>query len=191
MVLGWCAIIRGTDALSRLTSEKSSWILFFLSQIGAEALCGDPLCCRSQPGDGELTKRPAKWIGDYQCDSPAALVREVIRYAHEIAPNPDFIMSTGDLPPHDLWSLEGHAPAVRAEQFIADSLLNYTVLDVPVYMSIGNHENPTSNYFPSRDVPGTNITWLYKSVRGSVFSHASFRTSARQPMASMADSNSI
>eukprot|EP00158_Paraphelidium_tribonemae_P004517 Partr_v1_DN26801_c0_g1_i1_m40276 putative Sphingomyelin phosphodiesterase len=142
----------------------SDWHFDSEYQVGLEADCDEPLCCRPlyghvQPFD---IKKPAGMFGEYKCDTPAVLASSVLAKARELYPNYDFVIMTGDLPPHDIWATS-HGSVVEAERVVADDL-HASFSNITVYMAIGNHEADPPNSFPSFQTPDTDITWLYKSL---------------------------
>jgi hypothetical protein len=71
-------------------------------------------------------------------------------------------MGNRDLPPHDVW-VSSQQSVERAEQQVAKQLKKaFVPKNKTVYMSIGNHESPLPNAFPTTNVPDTNITDLYE-----------------------------
>ncbi|XP_061098949.1 acid sphingomyelinase-like phosphodiesterase 3a [Conger conger] len=86
-------------------------------------------------------------FGDYLCDSPYELIQSAFRFMREEDPNPDFMIWTGDSPPH-----------VPAEKLSTDlviriiSNMTHTIReffpDLPVYPALGNHD-----YWPQDQLP--------------------------------------
>lgn len=118
---------------------------------------GEPICCRSHSKRGSSDNRAGKWgsSDDVYCDIPpktfADLLRHVcksngIRSAARHDPNTrspyslpiDFILFTGDLPPHDLW-LENVDSVYNSINFMIDAIEQYFP-NTTIIFAIGNHE---------------------------------------------------
>jgi sphingomyelin phosphodiesterase len=95
---------------------------------GSNTNCGKPLCCR----DGVGTAGP--W-GDYNCDVPYQTMEAALRQLATF--EPEFIMWTGDTPPHNVWNqsyeYNGH--------YITEGvkLVREVFPDIKVYPALGNH----------------------------------------------------
>ncbi|KAJ8312503.1 hypothetical protein KUTeg_009876 [Tegillarca granosa] len=80
-------------------------------------------------------------------------------------PKFDYIIFTGDLPPHNIWN------QTKMDQIT--SLQTYTRLmkkylpDKIIYNTMGNHESAPVNSFPPPTIKGQNMTWLYSAVAES------------------------
>ena len=86
------------------------------------------------------TRRAAGIFGDFNCDAPRSLLVDMYDYAANRAGLPpiDYVLWTGDIPPHDVW--ESSRPSYTAlmedqAQLLADYFPNAVVLG-----AIGNHE---------------------------------------------------
>nr|XP_023022925.1 sphingomyelin phosphodiesterase-like [Leptinotarsa decemlineata] len=72
---------------------------------GSNADCGEPLCCRLTNGLANTKEQAAGKWGDYRkCDSPKITVDNMLDHIQETHPDIDYILWTGDLPPHDIWN---------------------------------------------------------------------------------------
>ena len=100
---------------------------------GAATDCGLPLCCRAEyPGTGS-----AGPFGDYNCDIPYATLASGIEAISAL--KPDFVLWTGDNPPHNVWN---QSQAYNMQYITeANALLeNYFKPGVTaVYPTLGNH----------------------------------------------------
>ncbi|KAI1897483.1 hypothetical protein AGOR_G00083740 [Albula goreensis] len=86
-------------------------------------------------------------FGDFMCDSPYKLIQSAFQFMRELEPLPDFIIWTGDSPPH-----------VPAEKLSTDLVIHiitnmtYTIReffpDLPVYPALGNHDYWPQDQFP-------------------------------------------
>lgn len=133
---------------------------------GFEADCNEPICCRQPPelftGGGSLIRRAAGRYGDFHCDTPTEMAAAILKKSLGVVPDIRFVIMTGDLPPHDIWR-ETQQSVREAEGAVAKAL-KQNFRNTKVYMAIGNHENSQSNYFPSRNISGADVTWLYRSL---------------------------
>lgn len=114
----------------------------------SNAVCGEPLCCRaSSPGSGSEFLNPrnrAGFWGDYRdCDVPLRTVEETFRFIRNNHPDIDYILWTGDIPPHDIWN------QTKQSQFelfdVAANLFNKYFGDIPIFPVVGNHESLPMN----------------------------------------------
>ena len=112
--------------------------------VGLEADCGEPLCCR--PPNPVATRRAAGTFGDFNCDAPRSLLVDMYDYAANRAGLPpiDYVLWTGDIPPHDVW--ESSRPSYTAlmedqAQLLADYFPNAIVLG-----AAGNHESAPARF---------------------------------------------
>eukprot|EP00698_Gefionella_okellyi_P007656 TRINITY_DN1871_c0_g1_i3.p1 TRINITY_DN1871_c0_g1~~TRINITY_DN1871_c0_g1_i3.p1 ORF type:complete len:585 (+),score=87.29 TRINITY_DN1871_c0_g1_i3:239-1756(+) len=133
--------------------------LHFDSQYseGAVVDCGRPLCCRSLYGEGNGTNAAPKW-GSYHCDANILLVHALLEQVQKLQPQPDFIIWTGDLPPHDVW-IESQDTQLTAARLLADAFKTY-LPNATILPAMGNHEGFPVNSFPA---PPAN-SWLYDGL---------------------------
>ncbi|XP_043597196.1 sphingomyelin phosphodiesterase isoform X1 [Bombus pyrosoma] len=133
-------------------------------QEGANADCNEPLCCRLTNGAPQTpAARAGRW-GDYRkCDTPKRTVEHMLKHIADTHSDIDYILWTGDLPPHDVWN------QTREENL---KVLHETVTQliemfpgIPIFPALGNHESAPVNSFPPPFVPKENdISWLYDSL---------------------------
>lgn len=125
--------------------------------VGANSACGEPLCCRTFDGIAP-NGSGAAYYGDYNCDTPLQTVESLFYHISALNPPPDFILYTGDDPPHDIWeqSRDGNLLAIT-------TLFSYMAKyfpDIPVLPTLGNHES-----FPVNQYEGPPAdSWLYDPV---------------------------
>ena len=130
---------------------------------GSEADCGDPLCCRKAQSRNEKVKNPAGYWGTKgKCDTPYRTVDHLLSTISQ--QEVDYIIWTGDLPPHDDWE-QTRDIQLNHLQNLTDQLLHH-LPGVPVYPSLGNHESFPVNSFPPRYIEDVenNISWLYDKL---------------------------
>lgn len=133
-------------------------------EAGTNNNCGDPLCCRRTSGKPKSRKDRAGYWGDYgKCDTPRRLIEsmnENIAYLH---PDIDYIIWTGDLPPHDVWNQtkEGNLHVIRET---VKQLLDYFPY-TPIFPALGNHESSPVNSFAPPYVAGDyGVEYLYNEL---------------------------
>lgn len=98
------------------------------------AYCGYPLCCREAFGSGD-----AGFWGMYNCDTPPhTLVNMLQFWNHSLTPLPDFVVYTGDNPPHDVWE-QSRGENLNVSRFLFDSMQEQ-VPGLLVLPAVGNHE---------------------------------------------------
>jgi sphingomyelin phosphodiesterase len=86
---------------------KSSYTFAHLSDIhldfyytpGSESECDLPLCCRTGTGTGNNS---AGYWGGLVCDIPVRTLEAALQQLSTLSP--EFIIVTGDYPPHDVWN---------------------------------------------------------------------------------------
>jgi len=129
---------------------------------GSNAVCGEPLCCRADSPGELLPGNEAGFWGDYRvCDIPWRTVENAMATISRQHPDIDYIIWTGDLVPHDVWSTQ------REENLmIIDRLLNLVKTyfpNIPFYPTLGNHESNPVNIFAPPEVTDEqySIQWLY------------------------------
>lgn len=115
-------------------------------QEGTNNNCGLPVCCRSWNGPGES----GVW-GDYNCDLPIKTFEVGLQQLAE--QNLDFVLVTGDIPPHDVWN-QSYAYILEYQQVVSGMFEKYFP-DTPVYTMYGNH-----GAFPVNVLDMNNATWL-------------------------------
>lgn len=147
--------------------------LDFQYAMGSPVPCGEPLCCRvddnstraasfvqqSQPGK-------AGKYGDYQnCDVPIDMLDALFGHLSSIQDQFDYIIMTGDIPAHDVWSQSRTQQVSHVTAL--DKLFVQYLPNKPVYACVGNHETAPINAFPPPGVPGQDMGWLYGALAES------------------------
>lgn len=116
----------------------------------SNAVCNEPLCCRadSPPSTSSTTKvktshRAGYW-GDYRdCDVPLRLVDQTFQWIRQNHPDIEYILWTGDIPPHDIWNQTKQSQLEYID--IAGHLFDKYFSHVPIYPVVGNHESLPMN----------------------------------------------
>lgn len=127
------------------------------------AECKLPLCCR--PDNGEPTPnatKSGKW-GGWKCDTPRRTLDNLFEHLAKEHSDVDYIIWTGDLPPHDSWSFYKNDSLSVLNETVA--LFNEYFPNTPVYPALGNHEAVPPNLFPHLPVEDEfKIDWLYDDL---------------------------
>eukprot|EP00753_Platysulcus_tardus_P007634 PLAT15323.1.p1 GENE.PLAT15323.1~~PLAT15323.1.p1 ORF type:complete len:585 (-),score=266.44 PLAT15323.1:219-1973(-) len=125
--------------------------------VGSPAECSEPLCCRNDDGRVLGGRRAGVW-GDYNCDPPRNLVKHAFKTMAATAPDADFVVWTGDDPPHNIWS-QSREYNLNATHTVTN-LLSESLGDMMVFPALGNHEA-----FPVNQYHGNGQdAWLFDSL---------------------------
>ncbi|KAJ1365230.1 Sphingomyelin phosphodiesterase 2 [Parelaphostrongylus tenuis] len=121
--------------------------------IGSEAHCQldgalrtYAMCCRNYTDDVTLFGRKRKpiyvpsgpWGMPYACDIPYQTFEAAVKHISTAHSDLDYIIITGDFEAHDSWDYTQDLTRSNINN-ITDLLLQYFP-NIPVYVSIGNHE---------------------------------------------------
>lgn len=153
----------GSPTLKVLHLSDLHWDPEYLE--GSNANCHEPLCCRASSGNLTNPKDAAGYWGDYgSCDIPWRTIENTVMHMSKQHPDTDYILWTGDLIPHDVWSTTKHENI-----YIIDSLVNLLAKYFPgvtVYPTLGNHEAHPVNSFAPPEVTDEehSISWLYEEA---------------------------
>eukprot|EP01137_Pigoraptor_chileana_P002804 Opistho-2@42147 len=104
------------------------------------AHCGKFTCCRESEGPGT-----AGYWGDYSCDLPIRTISHTLDFISKMDPRPDFIIWTGDNPPHDLSEESEESQLVASS--VVGTLLRDHLSDFDIAPSLGNHEGFPANLY--------------------------------------------
>jgi sphingomyelin phosphodiesterase len=132
---------------------------------GSVVNCNEPLCCRKNSTADKHNLISAGVWGSYgKCDVSKKLIDDVFLRMAKQHPDVDFIIWTGDIPPHDIWeqTREGHVDNIR---YTTKKLLE-AFPDTPIFAAIGNHEGlPSGHFAPSwMKSQDQTIDWLYNEL---------------------------
>lgn len=109
-------------------------------------MCADPLCCREENGQAKTQSEAAGFWG-YQgkCDIPLRTLDLFVEtVVNEI--KPDFIIWTGDNPPHNPWA-KNKDEVYNITKIFTDLLYEKYQYKSPVFVSLGNHEENIADLF--------------------------------------------
>ncbi|XP_044749117.1 sphingomyelin phosphodiesterase-like isoform X2 [Coccinella septempunctata] len=131
---------------------------------GTVSNCNEPLCCRNDSTEGIPDVVTAgKWGAYAKCDSPKILIDHMLKHINEQHPDIDFILWTGDLPPHDIWrqTKESNLAIIKET---TKQMLEYFPTK-PIFPAVGNHESIPAGTFAPPWVEGENSTaWLFNEL---------------------------
>ncbi|CAH1801877.1 unnamed protein product [Owenia fusiformis] len=133
---------------------------------GSDAECGEPLCCRSNDNPAPTEARKAgKWGDIRNCDTPFRTLESMFQHiatTHKF----DYIVWTGDLPPHNVWNQTRNDQLSQIKNLTA--MLNIYFPGKAIFPAVGNHESVPVNSFPQPSITGSqNIKWLYTALADS------------------------
>jgi len=118
--------------------------------VGSNPNCGRPLCCRDGTGDAGV-------FGHYLCDIPFSTVTAIFDHLVTLTDQLDFIVWTGDNPPHNVWEQS------QADQELATRTLSQAIAksfpNTLIFPAVGNHEA-----YPSDQYVLPNTQWLLDSL---------------------------
>jgi sphingomyelin phosphodiesterase len=114
---------------------------------GSNENCDIPQCCREGTGNA------GHW-GSYKCDLPFRTFENLLSSASR--QDIDFVLWTGDTPPHDIWS-QSREYQLQYINTATEYIQKY--FDVPVYPALGNH-----GCFPVNVFDYGNEQWLTQDL---------------------------
>lgn len=143
---------------------------------GANADCGEPLCCQNDQTDVKNPSDACGYWADYRnADVPLYTLKELLNQTktHDF----DMVYFTGDIVSHRVWSTSVESN-MKSEKIFRD-LLRKTY-DVPIYHVLGNHEpHPLNFYSPNISNKNISSEWVFKSLADDVrqnFSNETIQT---------------
>ncbi|KAL0851184.1 hypothetical protein ABMA28_007036 [Loxostege sticticalis] len=132
---------------------------------GSNAECNEPLCCRASSGPVKSPSSGAGRWGDYRkCDTPKRTIDHMLKHIADTHTDIDYILWTGDLPPHDVWNQTKEENLKVLQETVAQ--MSDMFPGVPIFPALGNHEASPVNSFPPPYIssPDLNIAWLYDEL---------------------------
>ncbi|GEM07109.1 hypothetical protein Rt10032_c02g1126 [Rhodotorula toruloides] len=128
--------------------------------VGASDNCTKPICCRDYGSSsiGPHVKTPAQQFGNRKCDTPQALMDNLLAAVEKIAPNRSFTLFTGDVIDAAVWDATEERVLGGLHDFNVD-LANWstssnntsakTNVQKPIYPVLGNHDiAPVNDFAP-------------------------------------------
>ncbi|XP_018565651.1 sphingomyelin phosphodiesterase-like [Anoplophora glabripennis] len=130
---------------------------------GSPANCEEPLCCRnfSTPSINNSTVAAGRWGAYEKCDSPKILIENMLKSIATEHPDIDYIIWTGDLPPHDIWKQSKQSNIDIIKESVDQMFEIFP--ETPIFPALGNHESvPAGNFAPPwmKDEQHS-VRWLY------------------------------
>lgn len=132
---------------------------------GSNADCSEPLCCRITNGRPRHVNAAAGKWGDYRkCDMPKRTLDHMYKHIAEVHPDIDYILWTGDLPPHDIWNQTKEENLKVLKETVKQMAEVFP--GIPIFPALGNHESAPVNSFPPPYVQqvDSSIAWLYDAL---------------------------
>lgn len=134
-----------------------------LYKEGSNANCGEPLCCREASSKPLQPSDVAGPWGDYRnCDTPLRTLENMLSHinkTHKV----DYVIWTGDIPPHDIWNNTRDEAAYLLHA--VSKIIHKHFGHIPIFPALGNHESSPVNSFPMPEIKGNDsISWLYNEV---------------------------
>lgn len=133
---------------------------------GANAECKEGiLCCRHSSGRPTSPNGAAGKWGDYRkCDMPKRSLDHMYQHIATTHPDIDYILWTGDLPPHDIWNQTKEENLKILKETVKQ--MSEIFPGVPIFPALGNHESAPVNSFPPPYVKqvDSSIAWLYDAL---------------------------
>jgi sphingomyelin phosphodiesterase len=132
-------------------------------EVGSEADCGLPVCCKRSQKDSDVIRQPASKYGSMGCDCPIRALHELMELVTSMQDDIDFVIYTGDSPGHDVWEQSS-----RENLAVADTVLK--VLQerfgdsMPVFIALGNHAMFPVNLFLGPQADRCVCVWTCVSV---------------------------
>ncbi|KAK6618146.1 hypothetical protein RUM44_002597 [Polyplax serrata] len=130
---------------------------------GTWAECKEPLCCRKDNVTPNKNASLAGKYGGWKCDIPEITFDDMLTHVKKQHPDLDYILWTGDVPSHDIWSQDKN-DTLEILQKTARKLLKAfpKTLIIP---ALGNHESVPPNMQVPRPNATTNpMDWLYDQL---------------------------
>ncbi|XP_072401672.1 sphingomyelin phosphodiesterase-like [Diabrotica undecimpunctata] len=115
---------------------------------GSPANCDEPLCCRnySTPSSTEPLVSAGRWGSYNKCDSPKILIEHMLNHIALEHPDIDYIIWTGDLPPHDIWNQTKEGNLKIIQECVEQMFLFFPT--TPIFPAVGNHESVPAGHIP-------------------------------------------
>ncbi|KAK3858597.1 hypothetical protein Pcinc_035220, partial [Petrolisthes cinctipes] len=157
----------GADSLKVLQLADTHYDPLYLP--GSNAACPEELCCREESGVVATPEDEAWYWGDYRhCGTPYWLLQDMLTHARATHPDIDYVIWTGDLVPHNMWSTSKDWNLFVVREM--NQLIQSFFPDIPVFPVVGNHEMSPLDQFPDPDdedneaLGDMSADWLYAEL---------------------------
>ncbi len=119
----------------------------FFYQVGSEAKCDEPICCRTGNSSAsqltvDTTMAAGYWGSLAKCDLPMQTFDLFLSEVKAI--NPDFIIWTGDNTAHDIWA-QSQSYNINFTTILTQKLKSIT--NATIIPAMGNHESYPVNVY--------------------------------------------
>jgi len=122
---------------------------------GSSNDCGLYVCCNPENTDNTN----AGYWGDYNCNVPQRTVQLFLDKI-ESDLNPDYIIFSGDVPPHTVWEETFSSQYASTERLV--EMMKATFTGRRVLPTIGNHEMYPTNLFSTKNMRTETVPLLIK-----------------------------
>lgn len=134
-------------------------------EVGGNAVCKEPLCCRIGQGPPTSEEAVAGYWGDYRsCDVPWHVVQSMFESAATVHKDLDYVIMTGDLIDHGVWAttVEGNKAIIK--KFAEEMKRQFG--DTPVFPILGNHESSPLDVFAPVNIEDeiASTKWVYETA---------------------------
>lgn len=131
---------------------------------GSNAVCNEPMCCRSVNGKaGPNGTAAPKWGYPGNCDANPSLVSNLFDHISNKHQDVDYIYWTGDVPAHNVWNQSREDQIFTIKQ--ATKLLLKYFPNTKIFPALGNHEGSPVNSFPPPFITGRlSLSWLLETL---------------------------
>jgi len=152
------------DAQPKKVLHLSDTHIDFDYMEGSNAVCNEPMCCRSVNGKaGPNGTAAPKWGFPENCDASPMLVDNLLSYINKNHQDIDFIYWTGDVPAHNVWNQSREDQIFTVKQ--ATKILQQHFPGKKIYPALGNHEGSPVNSFPPPYITGKeSLDWLLETL---------------------------
>jgi len=104
-------------------------------------------------------KSPLLDAGNYNCDAPLLLIKSLLKAMHELEPNPDFIIWTGDNAPHAANPEADYHYITNVTSWVFREIHALFGEEVTVIPALGNHDAyPADSYIDAQNATEEEVT---------------------------------
>lgn len=132
---------------------------------GSNSICNEPLCCRVNSTGSFQPENAAGYWGSYgDCDIPLRTFENAVAHMGQQHSDADYIIWTGDLVPHDVWSTDKAENLLIIDRLM--DLMRTYFPNTPIYPTLGNHESSPVNVFSPPGITDEehSMAWLYEEA---------------------------
>ncbi|KAL0267654.1 UNVERIFIED_CONTAM: hypothetical protein PYX00_009858 [Menopon gallinae] len=134
-----------------------------LYEIGSKDICDLPMCCRRENGMAMKNESAAGKWGGWKCDIPERTLDNMLEHIVQTHPKFDYILWTGDIPPHASWSQTKEESLTLLKSTVNKIRKHFP--DTPLFPTVGNHEPAPAHNFPPPNIGRQEtIKWFYEAL---------------------------